>query len=489
MMSQPKEGSALLNQAEVERQFGIPPSNLRTWSMDGCPGLAGRKVRVRVEDGAALFERGHMKTVSRFPRPSPEYRDERGRHYLTRVEAARRYGFSTAVLAYWTRKQCVWIGRALSFRSVLTYDPQPRGGFQRMHYLSVEDLDAIRTAQSRADGGAWIGIRKREALRLLGLGRKGLGRAARIAQPALGGRAVRCEKRPHRRPDGQVRNVLHYSMEDLQTLRQWRKNLDPEAVGLRAEEAAALLGVDPSVLHLWRRQGCRHLPGRRSLRATQVRYERRTQRGTDKVWRYDRADIDAIAKVVHSSSPQTFEGPSGRDLTAREVARAFPGITVLRLNKWRRLNRCPQLPVPFDRACKTIPAPTGRGACKRKEIWVYSHSHLSSIYTALMQANPAEAMAPANIAGGGTMPTGTEAMGRSAAFIPTQFQERLLRTLTLKALTADLLQTRLRADRKQLYRDGLRPLMASGLVKNNRRVGGYYRPDSPPPGFAEKLNG
>jgi hypothetical protein len=76
----------------------------------------------------------------------------------------------------------------------------------------------------------------------------------------------------------------------------------------------------------------------------------------------------------------------------------------------------------------------------------------------------------------------------SAPFFPTQFQERILRALDKKALTADLLQTRLNVDRKQLYRDGLRQLKAVGRVRNNRRVGGYYRPDAPPERASQKLN-
>jgi hypothetical protein len=65
-------------------------------------------------------------------------------------------------------------------------------------------------------------------------------------------------------------------------------------------------------------------------------------------------------------------------------------------------------------------------------------------------------------------------------FSPTGFQERLLRALSGKALTADLLEKALLVDRKQLYRDGIKPLRDAGRIKNNRRLGGYYDPTAPP---------
>jgi hypothetical protein len=72
-------------------------------------------------------------------------------------------------------------------------------------------------------------------------------------------------------------------------------------------------------------------------------------------------------------------------------------------------------------------------------------------------------------------------------FVPTAFQERILAALNKKAMKADALQSALWVDRKRLYREGLNPLMQAGLVRNNRRVGGYYRPDAPPPKYAEFL--
>jgi hypothetical protein len=70
------------------------------------------------------------------------------------------------------------------------------------------------------------------------------------------------------------------------------------------------------------------------------------------------------------------------------------------------------------------------------------------------------------------------------AFDPTPFQKRILDLLNGCALKASRLQRRLRIDRKALYRRGLNPLMAAGRVQNDRRIGGYYRPDAPPPDAA-----
>jgi hypothetical protein len=49
-----------------------------------------------------------------------------------------------------------------------------------------------------------------------------------------------------------------------------------------------------------------------------------------------------------------------------------------------------------------------------------------------------------------------------------------------KALKADRLEAILRVDRRQLYRDVIKPLMAVGRLKNDRRLGGYYDPTAPP---------
>lgn len=76
---------------------------------------------------------------------------------------------------------------------------------------------------------------------------------------------------------------------------------------------------------------------------------------------------------------------------------------------------------------------------------------------------------------------------RKAPFIPSAFQDRILRLLSGKAMTADLLQSKLSTDRKTLYKRGINELMTHGLIANNRRVGGYYRPNSPPSKYAEFL--
>jgi hypothetical protein len=86
---------------------------------------------------------------------------------------------------------------------------------------------------------------------------------------------------------------------------------------------------------------------------------------------------------------------------------------------------------------------------------------------------------------------GPRAAAPPEPFVPSPFQERILKQLDGKALSARLLIAKLGTDSKALYRSGgrggLHELMDHGLVRNNRRVGGYYRPDRPPPKYAEIL--
>jgi hypothetical protein len=72
-------------------------------------------------------------------------------------------------------------------------------------------------------------------------------------------------------------------------------------------------------------------------------------------------------------------------------------------------------------------------------------------------------------------------------FIPNELQERILDALNRKALKLDALVNLLKVDRKTLCTYGLNELKAQGLVCTNRRVGGYYRPDAPPPKYADQL--
>jgi hypothetical protein len=72
-------------------------------------------------------------------------------------------------------------------------------------------------------------------------------------------------------------------------------------------------------------------------------------------------------------------------------------------------------------------------------------------------------------------------------FIPSDLQERILEALDQKALTLDALVSKLHVDRRTLHRNGIKELMQLGMIGNDRRVGGYYRPDAPPPKYAEKL--
>jgi hypothetical protein len=79
-----------------------------------------------------------------------------------------------------------------------------------------------------------------------------------------------------------------------------------------------------------------------------------------------------------------------------------------------------------------------------------------------------------------------EGRAARAPFIPTGLQEMVLGALKGKALTLDALQEKLHTNRKTVC-NALKELKTEGLVKNNRRLPGYYRPDAPPPKYADKL--
>jgi hypothetical protein len=62
----------------------------------------------------------------------------------------------------------------------------------------------------------------------------------------------------------------------------------------------------------------------------------------------------------------------------------------------------------------------------------------------------------------------------------TAKQREILAVLSGQALTLKELAERLGCDPSRLQRDHLKPLMERGLLANDSRVGGYYRPDAPP---------
>jgi hypothetical protein len=83
-----------------------------------------------------------------------------------------------------------------------------------------------------------------------------------------------------------------------------------------------------------------------------------------------------------------------------------------------------------------------------------------------------------------------EAIPEQAAdtsFIPSPLQLRILEALNHKVLTLDALAEKLEVERSRLHRDALKELKDRGYVKNSRKIGGYYRPDRPPPEYADWL--
>lgn len=59
-------------------------------------------------------------------------------------------------------------------------------------------------------------------------------------------------------------------------------------------------------------------------------------------------------------------------------------------------------------------------------------------------------------------------------------QRKILKALEGRALSLKELVKAIDANESALHRDHLKPLMASNRIKNDREVGGYYRPDKPP---------
>jgi hypothetical protein len=123
-------------------------------------------------------------------------------------------------------------------------------------------------------------------------------------------------------------------------------------------------------------------------------------------------------------------------------------------------------PVPYDcLLVRSTPA-----------LWEWQQASDTASGAAAGRPEPPAARSPA--------PQVTE---QETPFIPTELQEAILQALDGKALTLDALVAKLAVDRSNLNRSGVKELKARGRIANNRRVGGYYRPDAPPPKYAAVL--
>lgn len=69
-----------------------------------------------------------------------------------------------------------------------------------------------------------------------------------------------------------------------------------------------------------------------------------------------------------------------------------------------------------------------------------------------------------------------------STFVPTELQKDIWTTLAGQALTADALEAKVAVARSTLFRKegGLPEMLGLRLVQNDRKRGGYYRPDAPP---------
>jgi len=82
-------------------------------------------------------------------------------------------------------------------------------------------------------------------------------------------------------------------------------------------------------------------------------------------------------------------------------------------------------------------------------------------------------------------------MEKRKRFIPSELQRQILAALSGASMTADGLEQTLAVSRSTLYSGktgGLNELVRLGIVTNDRKLGGYYRWDAPPPGIAQKSN-
>ena len=70
--------------------------------------------------------------------------------------------------------------------------------------------------------------------------------------------------------------------------------------------------------------------------------------------------------------------------------------------------------------------------------------------------------------------------GEASTEVLSERQREVLSILSGVALTLKELAKRLDCDPSRLHREHLKALMRFGRVENNRKIGGYYRPDTPP---------
>lgn len=73
---------------------------------------------------------------------------------------------------------------------------------------------------------------------------------------------------------------------------------------------------------------------------------------------------------------------------------------------------------------------------------------------------------------------------REPPFAPTKLQRGILAALRGRARTADKLEADLNLSRSTLFggkdkRGGIKELVELDIVKNDRKIGGHYRPDHP----------
>lgn len=77
------------------------------------------------------------------------------------------------------------------------------------------------------------------------------------------------------------------------------------------------------------------------------------------------------------------------------------------------------------------------------------------------------------------------ASNEETTFACSPVQQQVMNMLKGQAYTLDELAAELAVDRTNLHKRHLRELLAVGRIKNDRKKGGYFRPDAPP-GYANQ---
>jgi hypothetical protein len=480
-----------LSPRAAARYTGQHRDTLRKWRLNGTPLLGGRKLESRMfSDGLGRKTRFLSKALldkAIATRAQGVPGAESGQ-WVPIQEAAATYRWSVGALKNWCKRACPYLSRPI--RSAREFCNGRTGRPVLKRILWKPDLEEIKTARNAgavpadkitlADVAKECGVSPQTVHRWR---REGLaGKPRKKLAGAKGTIGLADRKR---------RGWL-FALGDVDELKALRaageEQVYHDEVGDWLSESLALdrfPNARPWSLAPYRNQSCPQLGGE-ILRAQEIR-SRTGPRGTR--WVYLLEDLKRLAPPKRgkpiAAPEQPLNDAEGRWLPLAQACE-LAGLTPGRLY--------------YLREEKTVRAKKVRSAThnrsRHKKVWVYHEGDLQAVAAkrghvvrgrpeihARVSDPPQTALPPA------PSPAAPAANAAQRPFIPTAFQQRILEALKEKVLTADSLQSKLNVDRKRLFRDGLNKLKEQGKIINDRAAGGYYRPDSPPPKYAEFLGG